>query len=762
MKGRRVLFRPIAVFVVAALVLLAAERPLLAQASGMISDIVVEGAQRIEEETVRSYLLVRRGDPFDQVRIDRSLKKLFATGLFADVAMGRRGNALVVRVVENPVINRIAFEGNRRIEDKDLESEVTLRPRVIYTRTKVQNDVQRLLTLYRRRGRFAATVDPKVIQLPQNRVDLVFEINEGKATSVERVRFVGNRAYSDSRLREEILTKETRWWRFLTADDTYDPDRVTFDSELLRRFYINEGFADFQVLSAVAEMTPDREDFFVTFTLDEGPRYRLGKVELTSDLKNFDVARVADVVEIESGDWYAADKVEETVSDLTYEVGELGIAFVDVRPRVERDRAARAIDVTFEVNRGPRTFVERIDVTGNVRTEDRVIRREFRLVEGDPFNVARLRDSRKELNDLGFFEKVEVEQVPGSAPDKTVIEVDVEERATGSLSFGAGFSTTNGALGEISVQEANLLGRGQNLRLSTTIAQRQSKIDLAFTEPYFLGREVAAGFDLFHTSTDQQDTQSHDQTITGGALRAGYPITKHLSENWRYTLKQTKIDNVDDSASTFVREQEGDSLLSELSHGLLYDRRDSVLNTTEGYYVRLATDLGGLGGDRRYLRNTLTGEYFYPLADEWVLSLSGRTGYIYGLGEDVNIVDRYYVGGQDLRGFAASGIGPRDRATEDALGGQWKYTGSVQVRFPFGLPNEFGISGRVFSDFGSLGQVEPSSDGIQDTGGFRLSIGAGIGWESPVGPIGVDFGVPVLKESFDIEETMRVNFGTRF
>ncbi len=756
------LVRRFALFVVAALALLATERPLSAQLSGVISEIVVEGAQRIEEDTVRSYMLVRRGDPFDRARIDQSLKKLFRTGLFADVAMGRRGNALVVRVVENPVINRIAFEGNRRIKDEDLEAEVTLRPRVIYTRTKVQNDVQRILTLYRRRGRYAATVDPKVIQLPQNRVDLVFEIDEGEATAVERIRFVGNTAFSDSRLREEILTKETRWWRFLTGDDTYDPDRVTFDSELLRRFYLNEGFADFQVLSAVAEMTPDRKSFFITYTVDEGPRYRLGKVDLTSNLRDFDVSRVADVVEIESGDWYSADDVEETISDLTYEVGELGIAFVDVRPRVERDPENRTIDVTFQVNEGPRVFVERIDVTGNVRTEDRVIRREFRLVEGDPFNAARLRDSRKELTDLGFFEQVEVEQVPGSAPDKTVIEVDVQERATGSLSFGAGFSTTNGALGEVSIQEANLLGRGQNLKVTATIAQRQSKIDLSFTEPYFLGRQVAAGFDVFHTSTDQQDTQSHDQSITGGALRAGYPITKHLSESWRYTLKQTKIENIAAGASTYVLQQAGTSLLSEVSHGLLYDRRDSVLTPSEGYYVRLGTDLGGVGGDRRYLRNTLRSEYFYPVADQWVLSVGGSAGYIVGLGEDVNIVDRYYVGGVDLRGFASSGIGPRDSATEDALGGQWKYTGSVQLRFPLGLPNEFGITGRLFSDFGSLGGVEPSGPQVQDTGAVRLSVGAGLGWESPVGPIGIDFGIPVVKESFDIEETMRVNFGTRF
>ncbi|WP_460020533.1 outer membrane protein assembly factor BamA [Magnetospira thiophila] len=734
----------------------------LAQSSGVIRDIVVEGAQRVEPETIRSYLLLREGDIYNQVRVDRSLKKLFGTGLFADVTLERQGSQLVVRVVENPVINRIAFEGNRRIEDADLEKEVTLRPRVIYTRTKVQNDVQRLLGLYRARGRFAATVDPKVIQLEQNRVDLVFEINEGKATDVERIRFVGNREFSDSRLREEIRTKETRWWRFLTGEDTYDPDRLSFDRELLRRFYLNEGFADFQVLSLVAEMTPDREDFFITFTIDEGPRYELGEVTLSTNIKGLNVEDVADVVEIEQGDWYEADKVEKTVTDLTNEVGELGIAFIDVRPSIKRNREKKTIDIAFALNEGPRVFVERIDVSGNVRTEDKVIRREFRLVEGDPFNQSRLRRSRQRVQDLDYFEKVEVEQVPGSAPDKTVVEVDVQEKSTGSLSLGAGFSTTNGALAEVGIQESNLLGKGQKLSLSTTIAQRQSKIDLSFTEPYFLDREVAAGFDLFHSSTDLQDTQSHNTSLTGGALRVGYPITERLSQSWRQTVKQTEVTNVQSGASTFIKSQEGTTLLSELSHGLLYDRRDSKLSPTDGYFVRLANDLGGLGGDRHYLRNTLSAAKYIPIDDQVTLSVSGLVGHIYGIGEDVVLIDRFHGGGDDLRGFATAGIGPRDSSTKDALGGEWKYTASTQLSFPLGLPNEFGIKGRVFSDAGSVGAVSPKSSLIQDTGSLRLSVGFGVGWESPVGPIGVDFGFPILKEKFDQTESFRINFGTRF
>jgi len=369
----------------------------LAQNAGTINEIKVEGTQRIEPETVRSYLLVRTGDAFDPAKIDRSLKSLFATGLFADVTLRRQGDVLIVNVVENPVINRIAFEGNDKVDTGDLEAEVTLRPRVIYTRTKVQNDVKRILSIYRASGRFAATVEPKVIQLPQNRIDLVFEINEGSLTEISSIRFIGNREYSDGRLRGIIRTRETAWWRFLSSDDKYDPDRLTFDRELLRRFYLTDGFADFRVVSAVAELTPDRKDFFITFTVDEGSRYRFGSVGIEARLRDLKTDDVNEVLEFEEGDWYDYEKVNKTITDLTDKVGELGYAFVDVRPRINRDRENHIIDVVFEINEGPRVFVERIDIVGNVRTKDKVVRREFRLIEGDAFNSAKLRRSRRRI-----------------------------------------------------------------------------------------------------------------------------------------------------------------------------------------------------------------------------------------------------------------------------------------------------------------------------------------------------------------------------
>lgn len=733
----------------------------LAQAQ-VIDQIVIEGAQRIEPDTVKSYLLIREGDAFDARRLDRSLKSLFATGLFADVSVDRRGSALIVKVLENPVINRIAFEGNDKVKSEDLESEVTLRPRVIYTRTKVQNDVKRILTLYRRNGRFAVSVDPKVIQLPQNRIDLVYEISEGALTQVESIRFVGNKTYSDRRLREVVRTKESEWWRFLSKDDTYDPDRLTFDRELLRRFYLSDGFADFRVTSALAELTADRKDFFVTFTVDEGTRYAFGKIEVDVRLRGLTKEQLIDVVEVETGDWYDISAVDDIVDELTNRVGELGQAFVNVRPRINRDREKKIIDVTFEVVEGPRVFVERIDISGNIRTLDKVIRREFRIVEGDAFNSSKLRRSKQRLQNLGFFEKVNMEQVPGSAPDKAVVKVEVEEKSTGSISLGAGFSSSVGPIGDIGITENNLLGRGQTLALNLQIAATRSEIDLGFTEPYFLDREIRAGFDIFHVTQDLQDTSSFDLKRTGFALRAGYPISDFLRQDWKYGLSKSSVGDADSTSSSLIQAAEGTRYKSEISHTVQYDKRDNVASPTDGYFLNLKTAVAGLGGEVNTLTNVLRAGNYHELSDQWVLVVGGRVGYIVGLGEDVDLLDRFHIGGDNLRGFATRGAGPRDVGTDDALGGEWLYSGTVELQFPLGLPAELGIGGRMFTDIGSAGGLTPVNANTEDSGSLRMTAGVGMTWVSPFGPLGVDLGFPIVKESYDKEELFRVNFGTRF
>jgi outer membrane protein insertion porin family len=736
-----------------------------AQASGgTVRQIVVEGAQRIEPGTVKSYLLIREGDLFDTDRIDRSLKSLFSTGLFADVNLRRQGTTLVVNVVENPVINRIAFEGNKRRSDKDLEAEVQLRPRIIFTRIKVQNDVKRLLTIYRQSGRFAATVEPKIIQLPQNRVDLVFEINEGDPSTIESIRIVGNKKFSDSKLREIIRTKESAWYNFFSSDDTYDPDRMTLDRELMRRFYLTNGYADFTVSSAIAELTPDQKKFFLTYTVNEGKRYRFGKLNVAVQVRDLESSSLQGAITVKEGDWYDSEKIESSIGAMTTDIGTRGYAFAEVRPRVNRNREKQTIEVTFEVSEGPRVYVERIDITGNVRTLDNVIRREFRIVEGDAFNTAKLNRSRQRIQNLDYFEKVNVSQVPGSAPDKTIVKANVEEKSTGSLSLGVGFSTQNGAVFDAGVRERNLLGSGQDLRLNATIAQRKSQINLGFTEPYFLYREVAAGFDIFRISRDLQDTSSHDVNEIGMTLRAGYPITERLRQRWSYTIDQTKTTNVAAGASILIQSQEGNHLLSQVTHFLSYDQRNSSVNPSEGYLLSMTNDLAGFGGASRFTRNGLKGTYYYPLSREWTLSFQLGGGYIVGLGKDVRLSERFFIGGERVRGFATSGLGPRDVVSDDAVGGEWQYSGGSEVTFPFpGFPTALGVKVRFFSDFGSSGKVTNNeSVAIDDTGSLRLSVGTGITWTSPFGLIGIDLGFPVVKEDFDIDEVFRLNFGTRF
>jgi len=733
-----------------------------AQSGSVIREIVVEGGQRIESDTVRSYLLVREGDAFDPLRVNRSLKSLFATGLFTDVTIRRRGETLIVNVTENPVINRIAFEGNDRLDDEELGAEVTLRPRIIYTRSKVQADVKRILTLYRRNGRFAAAVEPKVIQLPQNRVNLVFEISEGSLTEIRKIRFVGNREFSDGDLLDEIRTRETRWYRLFSSDDRYDPDRLTLDRELLRRFYLNEGFADFRVMSAVAELTPDRTDFFITFTIDEGQRYKFGAVDVDVTLRDLDPEAVKGLLEVATDDWYEVDAIDESVDAISESVGTLGYAFVDVRPRLNRDHENHTIDVTFEVNEGPRVFVERIDIGGNVRTVDEVIRREFRLVEGDAFNAAKLGRSRQRIQNLGFFGKVRVARVPGSAPDKTVIEVDVEEKSTGALTFGAGFSTSQGPLGDITIREKNLLGKGYDAKLSFTVAGTGSEVDMSFTDPYFMGREISAGVDLFLVNQDLQDTQSHDIEEKGFALRASYPITENIRQGYKYTFKISDVTDVDNSASRFIKAAEGSETLSQIGHFISYDTRDNRFLPNEGWFASLANDVAGLGGSKSYFRNRVRLGKFFEFEKDWVLQVSGTVASIIGLGEDVDLTDRFFVGGESVRGFETSGIGPRDSTTDDALGGEFYYTGRVQLRFPLGFPQEIPVNGRIFTDIGGLTELSDTGSEVQDTGSVRAGSGLGFTWRSNFGPIGLDLGFPWLKEDFDREETVRVNFGTRF
>jgi len=736
-----------------------------------IANIRIEGNQRIEQETVLSYMRMSPGDRFEPQRIDSALKNLFASGLFADVSLRREGDDLVVTVVENPIINRLAFEGNSRIGDEELQNEVQLRPRVVYTATKVQADAKRILDIYRRSGRFAATVEPKVIPLDQNRVDLVFEIHEGDITEVRRIDFVGNKVFSDSELRGEILTQESAWYRFLSANDTYDPDRLTVDREALRNFYLKEGYADFRVISSVAELSPDRNAFFITFTVEEGERYTFGPIDVRTTLKDLDTERLRDDISTIEGDWYNAEELERTINRISDAVGDLGYAFVDVRPQAQKDSENKVISIIYDIQEGPRVYVERIDISGNVRTLDEVIRREFRVVEGDAFNASKIRRTRQRIQNLGFFSRVDLQTVQGSSPDRTVIEVSVEEQSTGELSFGAGFSTTDGPLGNVSLRERNLLGRGQDARLDFLISGSRSQLNFSFTEPYFLDLDLAAGLDAYRTETDRTSGTTFKERNLGGGFRFGWSWGEFFRQNVRYNLSHDEIFDVKATSSEVIRLQDGSAISSVFSQELAYDRRDNRINPTDGYILRLQNDAAGLGGDTRYLRTRISGSFYQPIGEDLVASVSGEAGHIFGLDQNIRITDMFFLGGANLRGFESKGVGPRDLTTGDYLGGKKYFSGTVQLSFPLGLPEEYRIRGRAFSDFGTLFDTEftnadvdgdPTNLRITDKASIRASVGVGITWESPFGPFAFDLAYPVIKEDSDNEEYFRFSVGTRF
>lgn len=774
-----------------------------------IGRIIVEGNERIEKSTVASYLLVRERQPFDAERIDLSIKTLFATGLFADVQIAQRGSDLVVTVIENPIISRVIFEGLNALDEDDINKEIQSKPRAVFTPARVQSDVQRIQELYRRQGRFAATITPQLRELKdQNRVDLIFEVDEGPVTGVRSINFIGNEAFDDNALKDAIGTEEKAWWRFFSNRTNYDPDALEQDREMLRQFYTNRGYADFRVLSAVAELTPDQQDFFITFNVDEGVQYTFGDVQVKTSLDRVPSSLLQAVVPIAPGSMFQGDLIEKAISAIDFTAGTGGYANVDVTYDLERDPVTRKINITFNVDEGDRVFVERINVVGNTRTVDSVIRRELRLAEGDAFNRVLLDRSRSRVRALGFFRTVEIEEEDGSEPDRKVVNVKVEEDATGELAFAAGYSSQDQFLFDVSVTERNLRGRGQYLRLRASTSSRRQTIDIGFREPKFLDRDLGVGFDIFSYATDFPESSFENQS-TGLALRAGFPLNDTTALGFNYVLRQdaTEIANlpVEIAPLVFVDQcdvgnpnrpllcaQEGDFVTSLFGYRFNWDMRNDPVSPTRGFELELQQDFAGLGGDVQYLKTELSGGVYYGLLDDVVASFSLNAGYITGWGgDDVRINDRFFKGGASFRGFDVAGLGPREQIVVidtlnpannrlikgDALGGNAYAIGTAQVTFPTGLPDSFGLSGAAFAEFGTLGilnerdkqgDIFTAVDGtvinrfVDDAASLRASIGISLFWDSPFGPVQFDFAEPLAKEPYDETQTFRFSTRTRF
>lgn len=708
-----------------------------------IRSIQVVGNQRVEANTVASYLLFAPGDPYSEERIDVSLKTLYSTGLFADVLIDPRDGNVLIQVVENPIINRVIFEGNSSLKSDKINDEIDAEPRSLFTRAQVQEDVQRIIELYRQAGRFGATVEPKVVEQPQNRVDLIFEISEGPVTGVKSINFIGNTEFSDRKLRKEIATSESSWYKFFDSNDNYDPGRLEFDREQLRTFYTDRGFADFRVVSAVAELTPDQEDFYITFTLDEGGEYRWGDISVETELEALNKDFLERLVRIEEGEIYNASQIESAIDSLNFAAGTSGFAFVDIQQDLRLDRETKTVDLVFNVVEGPRVYIERIDIVGNTTTLDYVIRRELELVEGDAFNRILLDRSRNRVRALRFFEDVEIEETQGSSPDRAVVKVTVTEQPTGELSFSAGFSSADAFLVDLSITQRNLRGRGQLMRAVIRASSNRREIDLRFTEPRFLGRNLAGSIELFDVVIDFLEEADFRSTRTGGQVSLAFPLTQNTSLSARYSLRSESIE--------FQGESECDDILLRSSQGRLlpqeiqqlslcqqvggrlssifgytfgWDRRNDPITPTGGFDFRFSQDVAGIGGDVQYLRTDVRGNYYKGLLPGVIASASISGGYIRGWGGDpVQVNDRYFKGNFDFRGFDNAGIGPRAVtynadtgstliATGDgnafdgrgrALGGNMFGLAAAEVSFPVGLPQ---LLGSVFVEAGTVGLLD--------------------------------------------------------
>lgn len=720
-------------------------------AGGIVRAIEVRGAERIEPETVRSYVDLAVGGSYSRERLDTVLKALYDTDLFADVTIRDEAGVIVIEVRENPVVNRIILEGNKRLKEDKITKEVRLAPRQIFTRAKASADVGRILELYRRSGRFAAEVVPKLVQLEQNRVDVVFEIREGAKSKVRQINIIGNDKFSDGDLRGQMATKQARPYRIFSSNDTYDPDRLSYDQQKLRQYYLTNGYADFRVVSAVAELTPDRRDFIITYVVSEGERYRFGEVGIESGIRDIKPDAFKRLLSMKQGEWYDAQKVENSVNGLTEAAGLLGYAFADVRPRFDRDREKRLMNVSFVLGEVPRVYVERIDINGNTITDDKVVRREMRLAEGDAFNGFLVKRSRDRIQSLGFFqEKFEIEQKPGSGPDRVVLQANLEEKPTGELQLSAGFSSLEQFLINASIKQRNFLGIGQELRASVNYSSFATSIELGFTEPYLFNRNIALGADIFRRDYSsfnrigEQRNTTYSQVTTGLGVRLGFPITEYWSAQLRYGLSQENV-TLDRSiyfstdpvtgiqtcdplrAGRYLCEAIGNRLTSSIGYSLAFDNLNNRRRPSAGQRLIISQDIAGLGGDVNYIRTRFDGDKYWAIGGKgFVLNAGLEGGYIIPFaGDSIRITDRYYLGQPRFRGFDIRGVGPRvirtlrvadltsqavseDRnaRTDDAIGGQAYYLGHLELEIPLGASiRELGLRPSIYADFGALWDV---------------------------------------------------------
>jgi outer membrane protein insertion porin family len=732
----------------------------------VVSGIAVKGNVRVEVATIKNYVLIKPGKPYAAAAIDQSVKALFDTGLFADVTIDRRGSTLVVTVVENPIVNTVILHGNRKIKNDILVPLISIHARDVLTDAKLKGDAQRIQDYYASQGRSTATVDPQVNKLPDNRVDVVFEIHEGGRTGIGAIVFVGNHAFSDYRLRSVIVSRQHNILSWLNHKDVFDEAKVEADQEALRRFYMSHGYADFRVISADHTFDDAKGRYYVTFTVEEGPRYRFGAIDIDSSLPGVNTARLRGLIKTRPGNTFNADMVEKSIENLSIELTREGYAFAQVRPRGDRDYNTHAVAVTYLIDEGARTYIERINVIGNTKTRDYVVRREFDVSEGDPYNRVMMDRAERKLRDLGYFKTVHISTEPGSAPDKVIVDVFVEDQSTGEISLGAGIST-RGLIAEVGLNEKNFLGRGQQLGIKVGYGEKEQTYSVSFTDPYFLGSRISFGVNAYQNQYSKVTKRPFDETTNGGGITLGFPITDDLTFTVDYNIAQDEVSNTD--AKTAVFFPNGTTLTSSVGYGIIYSGLDSLLDPHDGLHVAFNQDFAGAGGDTQYMRTVGDAQYYreiIPGTD--VVGLVRVTGgNVTGFGQPVRALDDFFKGGETVRGFASYGIGPvsdNGDGTTTPIGGKNYWASTAEVQFPLpGVPPDFGLKGAVFADAGSLWGVDvPAGGNVIDDNTIRTSAGVSVLWSSPIGLLRADFAQALTKAKTDDTEWFRFSAGKRF
>jgi len=734
-----------------------------------ISRVDVTGNNRIDDDTILNYAKLSVGSIYNQADVDEALRDLYKTELFSDVQINYDNSRLVISVKENFLINQVAFEGNKTINDGSLGDLVSLKARSTFSKNKLEDDISTIINSYRIAGRYSVVVEPKIIKLDFNRIDLVYEINEGSVTKITDINFIGNKSYSDRALRSVISTSRSNWIdKIWGTGRSYDNAIMEYDKELLGQYYRDNGYINFSVVNAIGELDSVTGNFVITFTVNEGSRYEFGEVSISNRLDESYTPLIANLITTKASNYYDESKINTNKTKLVDFMKSNGNPFVTVSVAEEINESSKIVNLTYVIENGPPVYIERIEITGNQRTYDYVIRRELKVSEGDALNKTYLNQSIRNLRKLNFFSDVKLNTLDGSAPDKKVIRIVVSEKPTGALVFGAGYSSTFGLMGNIQINENNLLGRGQRVSTKLSLGGNKNLINIQFTEPSFFSSDVSAGIDIFGNENDLSDDSGYKNREIGAGLRFGFPLSEDLRLVTKYKYTSNEVYDVPAGSSAQLTQLEGTRNISEFGYSIRYNTLDNMVSPTNGTLIDFSQDLAGLGGDVKYLRTEVSGNYYKDFTNSLIGSISLNMGHIFGLdSQNVLISDAFRDPGTTLKGFAPSGISPRltanESADEEAIGGNSYISTSAELTFPFGsLTDEYGVRGGVHVNAGSLFNSDLDPSKINDSDSLRTSIGASVFWDSPVGPLRFDFTEAIDKETFDKTEFFQFSGGTNF